>query len=320
MESKPSPLVSYSDFPDHLATDEYKSTKEYGLKVGRAIQYEWFQKKGGSCRFYDQHSNFHQLRLYARGEQDIQQYKDQIAINGDLSNLNLDWKPVPIIPKFVDIIVNGMADREFTPKATAEDITSAQKRNSYQETIEHDMQAKDFLMQTRNQFGIDAFNVDPSNLPNNDKELELHMQIEYKPGIEIAEETAISTIFGMNDFYDIKDRYNYDVTVLGIGMVKHRYSYNEGIKIEYVDPQNVVYSYTEDPEFNDIFYVGEVKQIPILELKKINPNLTDEDIERISKLSGAWGDEYSIARPYNDGLFQKDICNVLYYSYKTDKK
>ena len=61
--------------------------------------------------------NYHNLRLYARGEQSIKKYKDELSINGDLSYLNLDWKPVPIIPKFVDIVVNGIAERAYDIKA-----------------------------------------------------------------------------------------------------------------------------------------------------------------------------------------------------------
>lgn len=318
MDNK-SPLVQLSEFPDYQATDLEKETIEYGLKVGQAIQYEWFNKSRNGCRFYDQESEFHRLRLYARGEQSVANYKKKMAINGDLSQLNLDWTPPPIIPKFVDIIVNGMSDRVFTPKAYAEDITSSEQRNSYQETIEKDMMAKDFLLQTREQFGVDAFNVPPEDLPSNDQELQLHMQMEYKPGIEIAEETAISTVLDQNHFHEIRDRFNYDITTLGIGIVKHRYSYNEGIKIEYVDPANVVYSYTEDPNFSDVFYWGEVKQVEVTELKKINPMLTDADIEEISRLSNAWGNEYSIYRPHDSTIFDKSVVNLLFFNYKTDK-
>ena len=68
------------------------------------------------------------LRLYARGEQSIQKYKDELSINGDLSYLNLDWTPVPIIPKFVDIVVNGIAERTYDIKCLfTRSIWSVQK-------------------------------------------------------------------------------------------------------------------------------------------------------------------------------------------------
>mgnify|MGYP003651268304 CR=1 FL=1 len=316
---KKSPLVQFSEFPNHLATDAVRATEEYGLKVGQAMQYEWFNRDGSSCKYYDRQASFHERRLYGRGDQSIAKYKAQMAINGDLSNLNLNWEPPAIINKFRDIIVNGMSERLFSPKAYAQDITSAEKRSSYQEVIEKDMMAKQFLMQTKQELGIDAFNIEPDKLPGDDQELQLHMQLEYKPGIEIAAETAISTVMDMNDFYDIKRRYLEDVVTIGWGIIKHRYSYNEGIKLEYVDPANVIHSYTEDPHFQDVFYWGEVKQVALIELKKINPNLTPADIEEIKKLSGVWGDEYALSRPTNNPLYNQSVVNLLYFNYKTDK-
>ena len=107
-----------------------KATDEFGLQVGQAIQYEWFRKDGGGCRFYNQWQEFHRLRLYARGEQPIAKYKNELAVDGDLSYLNLDWTPVPIIPKFVDIVVNGMSDRLFKVNCVAMDAMSAEKKKS----------------------------------------------------------------------------------------------------------------------------------------------------------------------------------------------
>lgn len=315
---KKSPLVNFSAFPNHDASDNEKSQEHFGLKVAQAIQYEWFNRNGSNCRYYDQQKSFHELRLYARGEQSVEKYKKGMSINGDLSQLNLNWQPPAVVPKFVDIIVNGMSDRQFTPKAFAEDPTSAKKRNSYQESLEKDMLAKKILEQTKEQFGVDAFNNDPETLPVNEQELQLHMQLDYKPGIEIAEEIAISTILEMNDFDQKKDKFNYDVTTLGIGIIKHHYSHTEGIKIENVDPAETVYSSTEEHDGSDIFYWGEVKRVHITELKKINPNLDDAEIAEISKLSSNWNSEYGIN--HDQGMFGNSTVDVLFFNYKTDKK
>lgn len=320
MDSNKTTLVSPIDWPSHLATDAQKATEEYGLRVGQAIQYEWFRQDGTNCRYYDRWNDFHRLRRYARGEQSIDKYKNAMAVNGDLSKLNIDWTPVPIMEKFIDIVVNGMSDRMFTPKAYAQDAASAEKRNSYQQNIEKDMIAEPFLTQTKEEYGINVFNVPQEELPENDQELQLHMQLKYKPAIEIAEETAITTVLDMNDFYETRWQFDYDVTTIGIGAIRHRYNFTEGIKIDYVDPANLVYSYTEDPYFRDVFYWGEVKTVPILELKKIDPTLTDEDIEEIASLGTSWSSQYNIHQPYQNDLFNRDVVSLLYFNYKTDKK
>jgi len=320
MDQTTQELISPTSFPSQLATDAEKASKEYGIKVGRAISYEWFRRDTNSCRFYNQWIEFHKLRLYARGEQPVQKYKDELAVDGDLSYLNLNWEPVPIIPKFVDIVVNGMSDRMYAVKAFAQDELAAGKRSGYKEMIEKDMVAKDFLVQTQEQFGINAFNTNPKDLPENDQELNLHMQLNYKPAIEIAEEIAIDTLFEQNRYQEIKRRVDYDMTVLGIGMVKHTFQAGAGIRVEYVDPASVVYSYTESPTFDDCFYYGEIKQVHIGELIKIDPTITKEELDKISKLSSIWFTQYNIIRPYRNTLFDRDVVTLLYFNYKTDKK
>jgi hypothetical protein len=309
--------VNASAFPDQFASDSVKDTMEFGLQVGQAIQYEWFRRDSGSCRFYSQSGDFHRLRLYARGEQSVGKYKNELAIDGDLSYLNLDWTPVPIIPKFVDIVVNGMNDRLFKIKAVAQDALSAEKRNQYQEMIEGDMLAKPLLQQIESDFGVNVFQTKEDDLPETDAELELFMQMNYKPSIEIATEEAIDTLFQASHYNDTRKRVDYDITCLGIGMAKHMFLPGEGVRVEYVDPANVVYSYTEDPYFKDTFYWGEIKTVPIGELLKIDPSLTNEDLSEISKYSQSWYDYYNSAQFYENSMFHRDTATLMYFNYKT---
>ena len=309
--------INSAAFPDQFASDKDKATDEFGLQVGQAIQYEWFRKDGGGCRFYSQWAEFHRLRLYARGEQSVAKYKNELAVDGDLSYLNLDWTPVPIIPKFVDIVVNGMSDRLFKVNCIAMDAMSAEKRNQFQRTVEVNVVAQDLFRQVEKDFGVKMFQVDPGTLPQGDTEMELYMQLNYKPAIEIANEIAINTMLEENHYVDTRKRVDYDITTLGIGMTKHTFQQGDGIKVDYVDPANVVYSYTEDPYFKDTFYWGEIKTVPIGEVIKIDPTVTNEQLSEISKYSQAWYDYYNVAAMYENSMFARDTCTLLYFNYKT---
>ncbi len=312
--------ISSTGFPSQFVSDAEKATEEFGLQIGQAIQYEWFRKDGQSCRYYSQWRDFNRLRLYARGEQSIAKYKTELAVDGDLSYLNLDWTPVPIIPKFVDIVVNGMSDRLFKVDTYAQDAMSQAKRSKYQDMIEGQMVSKEVLSIIQEKSGVDPFAMDPANLPESDEELSLYMNLNYKPAIEIAEEEAINTIFDENHYQDIRKRLDYDQMVLGISCAKHEFLPGAGVQISYVDPANIVYSYTEDPQFKDCFYWGEIKTIPITELIKIDPSLTREDLEEISKYSQSWYDYYNTAQYYENDIFYRDTCTVMYFNYKTTKK
>jgi|TARA_B100000085_G_scaffold222404_1_gene207455 hypothetical protein len=312
--------ISSVGFPSQFVSDSEKATKEFGLQIGQAIQYEWFRKDSNGCRYYSQWRDFNRLRLYARGEQSIAKYKNELAVDGDLSYLNLDWTPVPILPKFVDIVVNGMQDRLFKVKAYAQDALSQSKRSKYQDMIEGQMAAKDVLSVVQESTGFDPFIMDPDELPTNDEELSLYMNLNYKPAIEIAEEEAIDTLMAENHYQDIRKRIDYDQMVVGVGMAKHEFLPGAGVKVSYVDPANVVYSYTEDPFFKDCFYWGEIKTVPITELNKIDPSLTTEDLEKISQYSQSWYDYFNTAQYYENDIFYRDTCTLMYFNYKTTKK
>jgi len=305
-----------SSFPSQIASDVEKASLEYGLKVARAIEHEWFKRDSGSTRFYSNRDEYHRLRLYARGEQSVKKYKDELSINGDLSYLNLDWKPVPVIPKFVDIVVNGMSDRLYDIKAFSQDPSSVNKRTRYVESILTDMQTKAISDKIQQQLGINVYSNDPESLPETDEELSLHMQLEYKQAIEIAEEQAINAVMNANNYELISKRINYDLTVIGIGAVKNEFNKSEGIKLKYVDPADLVYSYTHSPYFDDIYYVGEVRSVTINELKLQFPELSEEDLKQITK-QGVQTPASHNRFINEDSVLDANTIQVLYFNYKT---
>ena len=304
-----------SYFPSQTVSDAEKSSEEYGLKVGRAIETEWFNNDKSLNKYRSSQNNYHNLRLYARGEQSIQKYKDELSINGDLSYLNLDWKPVPIISKFVDIVVNGIAERTYDVKAFSQDPAGVKERTKYMESILNDMEFQQFDNFAAETFGVNTKESEEKELPETKEELQLHMQLSYKQSVELAEEQALNVLFEGNNYELTKKRFYYDLTVLGIGAVKTSFNTSEGVVIDYVDPANLVYSYTDSPYFDDIYYVGEVKSIPVNELAKQFPHLSSLELEDIMKNKPVnrsnYNSRYSIDKEDNNTI------QVLYFDYKT---
>ena len=310
--------ISYnqtSSFPDQVVPDAEKATMEYGLAVGRAIEGEWFRgyRYGTNAPGYAVNfNNYNLLRLYARGEQPVQKYKDELAINGDLSYLNLDWKPVPVISKFVDIVVNGMSQRSYDINAYAQDPVCSKIRTEYARNLMVDIEAKEYLEQAQKMLGVDAFSQDPINAPRDKEELEVHLQMDFKQSVEVAEEEVINQILDKNRYDLVRQRFNYDLTVLGIGSVKTSWNRSQGVVVDYVDPAHLVYSYSDDPNFEDLYYVGEVKSIYLADVKKQFPQLTNEELETIQKYPG--NQEY--LTNWN-GKQDDQTIQVLYFEYKS---
>ena len=302
-------------FPSQTVSDAEKISYDYGLKVAKAIETEWFYEDRNYSKHMYYKNDFHSLRLYARGEQSIQKYKDELSINGDLSYLNLDWKPVPIIPKFVDILVNGMSERIYDIKAFSQSPNGIEKRTKYMQSIMDDMEFKEFNDFAQENFNVDTTESDMEVLPETTEELQLHMQLEYKQEVELAQEQALNVLMEGNKYDLIQKRFYYDLAVLGIGAVKTDFTTSEGATIKYVDPADLVYSYTDSPYFDDIYYVGEVKSIPVNELAKQFPHLTESDLEDIMKNKSYTKNNYNSR--YSSKKEDNNTVQVLYFNYKT---
>ena len=302
-----------SSFPNQVVSDEVKASYDYGLQVSRAIEQEWFnQGRGNGNRYLNNWNSFHTLRLYARGEQSVQKYKDELSINGDLSYLNLDWKPIPVISKFVDIVVNGMSNKTYEISAFAQDPFSVKSRTEYAAAVEEDMNNKIMLQNIKQAMNIDmARTGNLEDLPENKEELDVHLQMTTKQSVEIAEEEVINNVLAFNKYDQTKKRLAQDLTTIGIGAVKTSFNNSEGIVTDYVDPANLIYSYTEDPNFEDIYYVGEVKSISLAELKKQFPSITLSELEKIQDMPG--NSQYVT----NWGNYDANTIQVLYFEYKT---
>jgi hypothetical protein len=296
-----------TSFPSQAVSDIEKMSWDYGLRVAKAIEGEWFT--GTTNKYNNSYNKYHQLRLYARGEQSIDKYKNELSINGDLSYLNLDWKPVPIISKFVDIVVNGMSQRAYEINAFSQDKHGVQRRTAYMESMIRDMKSREFNDLAAKRLNMDLYENDKDKVPGTEEELALHMQLTYKQAVELAEEQAINTLLNASDYDLVRRRVLNDLTILGIGATKTNFNYSDGVTVEYVDPANLVYSYTKSPYFDDIYYVGEVKEIPINELVKEFPNLSESDIEEIVEGS------HDIVNVRNNS--DRNMVHVLYFNYKT---
>jgi len=297
----------FANFPSQAVSDLEKLSPEYGEQVAKAIKHEWFNDN--TNKFNGNLNEFRKLRLYARGEQSIQKYKNELSINGDLSYLNLDWKPVPIISKFVDIVVNGMANRTWEINCFSQDQYGVAKRTAYMDSLLQDMETKKYNDLIKELFDFNIYNNPPEQLPETKEELQLHMQLNYKQATELAEEQALNVLFEGSNYELIKRRTLYDIVTVGIGATKTTFDWSEGAKVEYVDPANLIWSHTESPYFDDLYYVGEVKHVPINELVKEFPELSEEEIKELV--------EYSHDPITNTPNRDKNQVHVLYFNYKT---
>ena len=313
--------ITYRSFPSQNTPFEVQKGTDFGTQVAEAIQYEWFKREGSNCKYYQQRDEFHKRRMYANGLQNISKYKEYFAVNGDMSYLNLDWKIVPVIPKYVDILANGMAQREFDVKASAVDPTSVEEKAKRRNALKRDMIAKDFILEAKKETGFDLASVPLDQIPESEDEIDIKMEFEFKPDIEQAVEVAVETVFEENNYNNVlRRKIEKDLIEIGVGFGKHRFTPGDGIKIEYVDPANLIWSYTEDPYYQDCFYFGEYKNTNLSEVYKEFPNLSEDERQRLQSISSSWNNYYELNLNGQPQDVLDGKLGLLYFNYKTSRE
>ena len=306
--------------PEQNAPDAFKATKTYGNQVANYILNEWFYGNGGGSRYYDSREEFTRLRLYARGQQNTAKYKRELAVDGDLSFLNLDWEPVPIIPKFVDLVVNKKQDRVFDVTAKAMDTVSTEKKKRDFEELELEMKNKEQLLAMQEATGVNMFENDPASLPESQAELDIYMSLNYKQLAEIAAETTVEYVFESNNYHNLKRRLTRDIVEVGMACAKHDFDPQKGVVVKYVDPAELIYSYTEDPDFSDTYYFGEVKRVTVADMVQMFPKMTPSQVQRARSASAGhfdtFGIDYDQVQEEGNETREANKVELLFFSWK----
>ena len=267
-------------YPSPLATNEEKAAKEYGLEYFKNMYYEWHNN--GDVYFRDRKMRYNRNRSYAEGNQDVGKYKDLLDVQGDSSYLNIDWSPVSIVPKFVDVIVNGMVNQEYDIKAKTIDPVAANERMEKKKQLYGNMLTKDFLQNLEDETGLPL--APKEFVAESSEEVEMFMALNYKQNVEIALEKAIEYTLDINDYDETKRYMIRDLVVLGLCAAKTEISKTEGVKIRHVDPANLITSFSAKPDFKNIRHAGEVYSITIADLKmQAGSEFSEEDYIKIAR-------------------------------------
>jgi len=276
-----------SSFPDPLASSEDKQSKAYGLNYAKAVYKQWGKMDQQNSIFGKRKSTFERNRRYANGTQDTAIYKSLLTSldpnNGDGSMINIDFTPVPILPKFVRIVVNKILSLSPYPNLEAIDPLSSSEKDLERKKIEFSVKAKESLKGIQEKTGVEISGP-TKDIPDSLEEAEIFIGNNIKSSSEIAAQIGINLTLEWNEFNDsILRRCVNDLAVSGMAVVKRSNDPSYGIKTDYIDPINFVHSFTEDPDFGDLTYAGHVRYVPIHELKRMaGDQFTEKEFKEIA--------------------------------------
>ena len=295
-----------SGFPDPLAPKEEKLDPRYGLRYAKAIYSQWGDRGQSGSLFSKRRKVFDVNRSYANGNQDTSIYRQLLTSldpnNGDGSFLNMDFTPVPILPKFVRIVVNKILSSEPYPNVEAVDPLSSSEKDKERRKVEMRVAAKQQMVKMQQEIGVD---VKADQIPETLEEAEIFIGNNIKSSSEIAAQIGTSLTLKWNDFNEtVYRRCVNDLAVLGMAVVKRSNDPGYGIVTDYVDPSSFIHNKTEDPNFKDLVYAGNIKSITIGELKRLaGDSFDDEEYKKIAA-SSAKRNGYDNAKIYSSNYDQ----------------
>ena len=301
---------SKQGFPNPLESTEKKESKEYGVQYAKAIEAQWGKTTDESSLVGKRNRIFEKDRDYAIGVQDTSIYKQLLNSlqpnKADGALLNMDYTPVPILPKFVRVVVNKILSVNPYPNLEAVDPLSSSEKNEKKKKVLMQVQSKGKLKELKEKTGV-VLDMDPDSIPDTPEEAEILFETNIKSDGEISAQLGTELTLTWNNFVDNTFRRCVnDLATLGMSVVKRSNDPSEGIKTSYVDPCMFIHSHTEDPNFDDLIYAGHIKKISIQELKRIaGEELTEADFEKIAEKSkGKNGNDSSKynKKSYNDSL------------------
>lgn len=304
-------------FPNPLAPPEEKEGREYGLAYAKAIESQWGSVNDSNSIFKKRFDIFSKNRKYANGTQDVSIYKKLLTSldpNGnDGTLLNLDFTPVPILPKFVRIVANNILAKSPHPNVEAIDPLSSSYKDVEKKKLEAEVAAKSQLSEIQERTGM-VITRDPKEIPDTMEEAEIFMGTNIKTDAEVAAQVATNMTMEWNEYSDTTfRRCVQDLVTCGMAVSKRSNDPNYGLKVDYVDPINFVHSYTEDPNFSDVVYAGHVKRIPIHELKRLSSSeITEDQYLKIARqFSGKYGNNSSAM----NRRVKNDVTGTVSYGY-----
>jgi hypothetical protein len=267
-----------------------KSEFAYGKQVAEALL---AQVNGGtSSYFWTRNQRWKVNRNYANGRIPMQQFIDLLEFNGKTNYLNINWQCIKLPNRIISGLVGRWMGRSEKINVTATDSLSTKKKQEEYEELEFYIDNKRMLEQLQQESGVQMIPNDNS-LPSDKEELRLWKSQFQRLPEEIGYEMGCNDVLASCGWFDaLKEKILFDAAVTGF-LATYTWMDAEGvIHVEWLKPENCVYSYSDFEDFRNTTHRGYLRSLKVSELRKkyskeFNPNnphaLTEEEIFEISK-------------------------------------
>jgi hypothetical protein len=306
---------------DFQLTTDVKSKKDfiYGKEVAQNIYSTIY---GNQTYFWIRNNRFRKNRQIANGKMDMSVFLDRLEMNGKANYVNINWKSIIIGNTIVSRLVGSWMKRKEKIVVTAVDPFSAKLKKESADEAEFVYQNKEVLAQLQQESGVPIIPQDQFIAEDKD-DLDLWVNEFNRLPEEIKFSMGVNNIFDANGWNDVlKERILHDSAEVGLVCTYTWMDDNGEVHVDWIRPENAVYSYSDFPDMRDTTYRGHVSSMKISVLrsrfgKEFGGTLTEEQIFQIAQFSKEyqltdkikWMQDWNVAylRPYDE--WNIDVLN-----------
>ncbi len=283
-----------------------KSKPDFGLKISRKI---WGQVTSGLGGYtYNRNARFIKNRNWANGRIDVQtMFQDRFQFNAKQNYIRLVWNTLQIVNRIVSGLVGRwMLRGEKIVVQAVDDLSQNDKQDQYDQ-IQFIIENKEALEKLQESSGVKM--IPDTVLPADKEELNLwKLQFQRIPE-EIENELGVNEVLSSNGWYDVlKEKMLHDSAEVGL-VGTNTYMDKEGIiHVDWVKPENMIYSASDYNDMRDTYMRGEIPDISISMLRKFygkefnpdNPNaLTEQQLFEVSQTAKEYKSVTNLSWQFN---------------------
>jgi len=272
---------------DNLSIKE-KEKDEWGQKIAEMV--DGTIGTGISGYYFNRNARIKKNRDWANGRIDVYaKFADRLEFNGKSNYVNIGWQAIQLCNRIMSGLTSRWMNRTEKIEITAVDTLSTfDKREEYDE-LEFFLYNRERLEQLQQESGVQL--LPQEDLPKNKEELDLWQAQFQRLPEEILYELGCNDVLAANGWFSTqKEKILNDSGVAGL-VGTYTWMDDEGIiHVDWVKPENMIYSFSEYDDFRDTTWRGQVKAMKVSELRKkygkeFGGKLTEEQLFQIAETS-----------------------------------
>jgi hypothetical protein len=295
-------------------TTDVSSKKDYayGKNVAQSIYSTIY---GNQTYFWLRNNRFRKNRQIANGKIDMSVFMDRLEMNSKANFVNINWKSIIIGNTIVARLVGSWMSRNEKVTVTATDGASAMLKKNAADEAEFIYQNKEILAQLQQESGIPIIPQDQFIAEDKDELDRWISEFNHLPE-EIQYSIGCNNVLEANGWNDVlKQRLLHDSAEVGL-VCTYTFMDEEGeVHVQWIRPENAIYSYSDFPDFRDTTYRGHILSMKVSEIRArysiaAGGILTEEDIFRLAQSSKEyqltdkikWMQDWNVSwlRPYDE--------------------